>query len=167
MPVVRNAVLATWLVNFGDIALIKLDSSVPFTTNVRPIGLPSRTQGSTNYAYVILRSSGFGGMANGQLATFLQFTDLIGITMEECRSIYGSGINSAIICTRGYPNRNQGTCGGDSGSGLTTRDSNPVLVGVTSFAASAGCAAGLPQGFVRLGSYLDWISRTTGVPIRN
>ena len=67
MPVVRNAVLPIWLHSSGDIALVKLNQSVSFTTNVRPIGLPSRSQASANYANVILRSSGFGLMANGQL----------------------------------------------------------------------------------------------------
>ena len=87
--------------------------------------------------------------------------------MEECRSIYGSGITSAVICTRGYPNIIRGICGGDLGGPLTTRDSNSVVIGVANFVGGAECTAGLPQGFVRVGSYLDWISSVTGIPILN
>ena len=166
MPVVRNAILAIWLVNGGDIALIKLDATLPTRPNAKPIDLLSRSQRLTNYANVVVLSSGFGGMPNGQLASVLQYTNLIRISEQECRSIYGLNINSRIICTRGYPNRNQGTCGGDSGSGLTTSGLNPVVIGVTNFISAAGCAAGLPQGFVRVGSYLDWIRDETGLQIR-
>ena len=167
MPVVRNGVFATWRSKSDDIALVQMDAAVPFTTNVRPIGLPSRSQALDSYADVILESSGFGGMANGQLATFLQFNYLIGISEQECRSIYGAEIKSSVICTRGYPDINQNTCGATSGGGLTTLDSTPVVIGITSFSADAECTEGLPQGFVRVGPHLGWIGRVTGIPIRH
>ncbi|EDW54298.1 GM18057 [Drosophila sechellia] len=54
------------------------------------------------------------------------------------------------------------TCAGDSGGPLVLHDGSK-LVGVTSFVAANGCTSGLPDGFTRVTSYLDWIRDHTGI----
>ena len=47
---------------------------------------------------------------------------------------------------------------GDGGGPLTVvRNGVPVLAGIASFVNIEGCERDYPQGFTRVGSYLDWI----------
>jgi secreted trypsin-like serine protease len=161
----RNAMTllkyAVYLVNINtgdDISMLKLDSAIAAAANIKPIALPTGAQATASYDGSVLIASGFGGIATGGLADHLQWTYLRGISVAECQSVYGSGITANVLCTRGYPNANQGTCGGDSGGPLITTDANPVLVGVVSFGAAAGCDLGYPQGFVRVTNFIDFIN---------
>lgn len=147
-----------------DISLIKFSQPVSFTANVKAIQLPALSQASATLQNEILTVSGFGLTTSNQVATNLQYTRVIGISNTECRSIYGSMIISSILCTRGYPNTNAGSCSGDSGGPLI-KDS--AVYGIVSFGAAQSCTAGLPQGFTRVGSYVKWISSVTGIPVRN
>jgi secreted trypsin-like serine protease len=55
---------------------------------------------------------------------------------------------------------------GDSGGALVINNGNSYLqIGVVSFVSSLGCASGYPSGYVRVTSYLDWISDQTGIAI--
>lgn len=56
---------------------------------------------------------------------------------------------------------------GDSGDPLVYFESDGVYtqVGIASFVASGGCQQGLPAGFTRVTSYLDWISSNTGIAV--
>lgn len=51
---------------------------------------------------------------------------------------------------------------GDSGGPLFRADTG-ALVGVTSFINTDGCQNGLPQGFTRVSSHLEWIEQVSGV----
>lgn len=47
---------------------------------------------------------------------------------------------------------------GDSGGPLTVvRKDEPVLIGVVSFLALAGCQLGFPSGFARMTYFKPWI----------
>jgi secreted trypsin-like serine protease len=55
---------------------------------------------------------------------------------------------------------------GDSGGALVIENGNSYLqIGVVSFVSSLGCASGYPSGYVRVTSYLGWISDNTGITI--
>lgn len=192
MPVQREAIQVNTLSTYSpttlrdDISLIKLSISVPFTSNVRSIALPSLSQASATYLNRILVVSGFGLTTANQVASTLQYTNVTGISNAECMSIYGLLIVPTILCTRGYPNLNQGSCqgestfhvtrkaffhkkisSGDSGGPLISQGSNATLVGIVSFGAAQSCTAGFPQGYTRVGSYLSWISSVTDIALRN
>ena len=42
-----------------------------------------------------------------------------------------------------------------------------IVVGIVSFGERLGCTVGWPQGFTKVGSYLDWIGQRTGIALRN
>jgi secreted trypsin-like serine protease len=55
---------------------------------------------------------------------------------------------------------------GDSGGALVINNGDSYLqIGVVSFVSSLGCTSGYPSGYVRVTSYLDWISDQTGIAI--
>jgi Trypsin len=124
MPIQRSAVQVNKLSTYNpstlrdDISLIKLNASVPFSSSVKPIQLPPVSQTSATYLGNILTVAGFGLTTSNQVSTVLQYTRVIGISNGECRSVYGSLITSNILCTRGYPNRSQGSCSGNKNSSL-------------------------------------------------
>lgn len=56
----------------------------------------------------------------------------------------------------------------DSGGPLVIKDGKLVVqIGIVSFVSSRGCAKGDPSGYTRVSKYLSWISKTTGIPIRD
>lgn len=173
MPIQRNAVQINRLATYNpvtvkdDISLIKVDVAVPITDNARPIQLPSRSQAGETYLNYVLLVSGFGLTTANQVSNTLQYTNVIGISNADCKNIYGPMIISSMLCTLGYPNRNQGSCQGDSGGGLVTMFTNSTFVGIVSFGAAQSCTAGYPQGFTRVGPYLSWINTVTGIALRN
>lgn len=176
MPVQRDAVRVNRLSTYNpstlrdDISLIKMLTAVTFSSNVKSIQLPARSQAYLTHLNSILVVSGFGLTTSNQVSSNLQYTKVIGISEAECRRIYGSIITPSILCTRGYPNSNQGSCQGDSGGpliiGNSTLSGNSTVVGIVSFGAAQSCTAGYPQGFTRIGPYLDWINSITGIVLR-
>lgn len=53
---------------------------------------------------------------------------------------------------------------GDSGGALVINNGNSYTqIGVVSFVSSNGCASGYPSGYVRVTSYLSWLSANAGV----
>ena len=144
-----------------------MNDITPTGSTIRPIALPSRSQASFTYLNTILTMSGWGKMNDGQWANYLQYTDVIGISNQECRSIYGAMIVPTILCTRGYPDLTQGICLGDGGGALITKTYPPVAVAISIFSSAIGCNMGYPQGYTRIGPYLDWISSYTGIPVTN
>lgn len=83
------------------------------------------------------------------------------ISNTVCANVYGTSVvTSKTICVS-TPSGTS-TCQGDSGGPLAL-ESSQLLIGVTSFVSSAGCASGNPAGFVRVTSYLDWIKSHTGI----
>lgn len=174
MPVQRNAIQVNRLNSYNpttlqdDISLIKLDTPVPFTASVKAIKLPTRSQASTTYLNSLMIVSGFGLTTANQVSTTLQYASVIGISTAECRSVFGSLVTSSILCTRGYPNMNKGSCSGDSGGPLIfDGSSNSTVVGIVSFGAAMSCTMGYPQGFTRVGPYLNYISSVTGITLQN
>jgi secreted trypsin-like serine protease len=169
MPVQRNGVQVHRPSTYNpmtlkdDISLIKVDNPVTTQSNVRPINLPSRTEALKTYTLTVLTVSGFGLTTQDQVSTNLQYTTVIGISNAECRGIYGSMIVPSILCTRGFPNSNQGSCSGDSGGPLVLgQGTNATVVGIVSFGAAQSCTQGFPQGFTRIGHYLSYINAVTG-----
>lgn len=56
----------------------------------------------------------------------------------------------------------------DSGGPLVIKDGESnVQIGIVSFVSSRGCTFGDPSGYTKIGKYLSWISKETGIPTRN
>ncbi|CAO1407614.1 unnamed protein product [Diamesa tonsa] len=151
-----------------DIAMYRLFSPAPLSNNIYPVKLPRRSQqGLSTFDNARAIVSGFGGTVNG-LPDLLQFTTMKVLTNQECQRYYtGNFIDSNKLCARGDPNPKSGICGGDSGGPLVIYENNEaVLIGI-SIVTLGGCDSGYPNGFTRVGAYLDYISHETGLQIRN
>ncbi|XP_069688740.1 brachyurin-like isoform X1 [Periplaneta americana] len=147
----------------NDIGLVKM--SVTYSTYISPISLPPRSDQGNTFAGQSVRVSGWGINSDSatQLTENLQYVDLTVITNQECNSVYGV-ITSGMICVSTPGGKS--TCSGDSGGPLIhSQNGGYVQVGVVSFSAASGCEAGLPAGFTRVTSYLDWIQTNTGIII--
>lgn len=84
------------------------------------------------------------------------------ISYSDCVKYYSSLIiKETTICAQG--NDRESVCNGDSGGPLVLKSDNRTLIGVTSFGQASGCDMGVPQGFSRITSYLQWIEETTGI----
>ncbi|XP_072946885.1 collagenase-like [Epargyreus clarus] len=138
----------------NDIAVIIINH-VGFNNNINRINLPS---GSASYTGTNAVAIGFGRTADGSAGNInnnqaLRHVTLTVISNDECRRTFGNSIIASTICTSGAGNR--GTCTGDSGGPL--RINGPILIGVTSFVARAGCQRGYPAGYARVTSFVSWL----------
>ena len=176
MRVVRNVIRIVRPDSFNlttlkdDISLLQLAIPVRFNSNVQPIQLPAKSEANETYDESILTVSGFGQTENSYSSNILRYVQVKGISNDECKKSYGDIITPYILCTHGYPNEDQGSCNGDSGGPLIIENGNgtkPTLVGTVSFVSMRGCTVGDPQGFTRVGSYLDWISKVTNIALRD
>ncbi|KAH9630550.1 hypothetical protein HF086_018466 [Spodoptera exigua] len=152
----------------NDVAMIRLNSNVGLSNNIAVIALPSGSQLNENFAGENAIASGFGRTSDGKyfnlfrragISTnqFLSHVTLPVITNAVCRSSFPLIIQDSNICTSGAGGRS--TCQGDSGGPLVvTRNSRPLLIGVTSFGSARGCQVGSPAAFARVTSYISWIN---------
>jgi len=155
----------------NDIALIKLPSPIPFGKSITPILLPKASQASSNWHKKQAVVSGFGRITDesAQVSSNLNFVNVRVIGNSDCASIFGSKIvTKSVICAKGMENVNQNACQGDSGGPLVTylEDGTPVQIGIVSFVSSRGCTFGDPSGYTKVGKYIQWISKETGIPVR-
>ncbi|CAH0625496.1 unnamed protein product [Chrysodeixis includens] len=143
----------------NDIALIHVPS-VSFSNVIQAIALPSGSHLNNNFAGWSALASGFGLTSDGGSignSQQLSSVNLNIITNAVCAATYGPFVHASNICTSGAGG--QGTCSGDSGGPLAVQiNGQSVLVGVTSYGAQAGCAAGFPAAFARVTSYVNWVS---------
>ncbi|CAH0625497.1 unnamed protein product [Chrysodeixis includens] len=144
---------------FNDVAIIRLGEVISYSNVVQPIALPSGDYRDNDFNGWDALASGYGqtrdgvGIGNNQQ---LSSVTLPVIDNLECAAVYGSFVRHTNVCTSGADG--QGTCHGDSGGPLAvTSLDQKILIGVTSFGAQAGCAAGYPAAYTRVTWYIDWI----------
>lgn len=130
----------------NDIALLKASSTIGGGGGPLPIG--TFTVGSG----VTVTLSGWGRtVTGGSLPNDLQFINLVTISNTECAERHGANpIFESSLCT--FTRSGEGACNGDSGGPLVAND---VLVGLVSWGRP--CAAGYPDVFTRMSSYISWI----------
>lgn len=96
----------------------------------------------------------------GPEPTFLQFLRVKTLTNADCRSRHvlplSKFVDAATLCA--MSRKNQGACLLDSGSPLVA---NGQLIGVVSWVKY--CALGVPDGYARISSFVDWIQEVSGV----
>ncbi|XP_063983182.1 uncharacterized protein LOC135165636 [Diachasmimorpha longicaudata] len=149
IPHPKYAPKDTWR---NDIAVLKLTKRIIFNANQKPIRLPTRdTPGGAR-----VMTSGWGADIylgdKSQSVRYLQKLAMEVISLQQCRRVLGSGIQSGQICAVG--SRGTGICVGDSGGPLTY---NNAVIGVASFVIP--CAKGYPDVYTRVYRYVPWINQ--------
>jgi secreted trypsin-like serine protease len=147
----------------NDLAILYLTSNVILNKYIQIACLPSAVSTSYPGTSVFAYAAGFGITSNQATAEpdLLNNVKLTVYPYTNCNYIYF--IDAQQICA-GNTNGGQGICHGDSGGPLYVFDSQSrqVLVGITSFTNSLGCAlTGAQGGFTRVSYYLDWINEQT------
>ncbi|XP_023934807.1 serine protease persephone [Bicyclus anynana] len=146
---------------YDDLALLKLEQPVTFTSNLHPICLYTKNDDPT----IPLTITGWGKTSTTRdiKSTILLKANVTVVAKDKCGESYTNwrklpvGIADAQICA-GDPMGLRDTCQGDSGGplqGLTASDGQFRLVAVTSF--GRGCGSPVPGVYTRISRYLDWI----------
>ncbi|XP_017010645.2 serine protease 1 [Drosophila takahashii] len=151
----------SYITGSQHLALVRIPQ-ISFSNRVNKVALPPLRDRSQRYENWWANVCGWGVTTfNNGLTDALQCVDLQIMPNNECSAFYGSTtVSDQILCTR-TPN-GRSTCYGDAGSPLVTK-SGSTLVGISAFVASNGCTLGLPAGFARVTSALDWIRQRTGI----
>lgn len=142
-----------------DTALLRLSSSVSYSSRRRPICLP--TPGKT-YANTNAVAIGFGRNTNEGLPNILQEVTLPVISNSVCDNTWNL-LTMNQICTYGQP-QGKVTCSGDSGGALMSwENGHYAVIGITSFGPTGGCGdKSLPVVFSRVTYEMGWIKGQTG-----
>lgn len=144
---------------YNDVALLILPTAVKLTKSIQTIDLPSGDDLKSSYDGELATVSGWGRFSddNSWVSDVLRFTVNEVKSNSACFDIFGNFVIDSTLCTITRATRS-GTCHGDSGGPLTvTRNGKPVLIGVVSFVALAGCQLDYPTGFARVTYFYDWI----------
>ncbi|XP_039428820.1 collagenase-like [Culex pipiens pallens] len=144
----------------NDVALVKLPREVQFNERIRPIRMAT---GSQNYYGEMGVASGWGQTTDdSDSAIELQYATLKVISNQECVFVHFGLVHPSTLCAAG--SNQESTCYGDSGGPLVSvRDG--TLIGITSFGSFISCQRGIPVGFTRVTSHVDWIRSKTGLPL--
>ncbi|XP_055597321.1 brachyurin-like [Uranotaenia lowii] len=146
----------------NDIGLIRMGTPVTLGGNIHAVRIPHH---GTSHTIPGSRAtvSGWGLTCQGTgcvIPNEMRWVDMSIISNAQCAQTYGNAvIIGSTICALGADAINQNPCSGDSGGPLTY---GGTQVGVVSFVAAAGCASGLPSGYVRTESFTNWIESHTG-----
>ena len=155
--VLKQVVEITVHENYGnfinDVALLKLDSPLVFSQNIKAI--PLATSDASVGSSVII--SGWGRLkTNGDIPIKLQWNTLETISKLKCfTSILMS--SDALICLA--HTEGNGACNGDSGGPATL---NGELIGVAGFVVG-GCGTKNPDGYAKVPYHIDWIKQHSDV----
>ncbi|XP_042900195.1 proclotting enzyme [Parasteatoda tepidariorum] len=146
----------------NDIAVIRLNRAVPFTSRVSPICLPYdslRGEDLTGRKGTVI---GFGTTAfNGPSSDVLMQATFDIQSQEVCKKAYEREVNiTSVYMCAGVDTGEKDSCQGDSGGPLMSvgKDGNYYLVGVVSFGKLCG-QPGYPGVYTRVTEFLDWLTR--------
>ncbi|XP_053958187.1 trypsin-1 [Anastrepha ludens] len=143
----------------NDIALLKLDSPIQFTSNIRPVCLPNLNHNFNNKDAVV---AGWGLIKEGGVTSnYLQETTVPIISNQQCRQTrYKNKITDVMLCAGLVQTGGKDACQGDSGGPLIVNEGRFKLAGVVSF--GFGCAqANAPGVYTRVSKFVDWIQTNT------
>ncbi|XP_017028981.1 brachyurin [Drosophila kikkawai] len=157
----------------NDVALIQLPQALVFSSSIQPISLVTASQKSNNFVGTAAVVAGYGLMDDEYLdySQTLMYARVTVIDNNECLPIYGASVVlDSTLCAQGSDGSNMSICSGDSGGPLITYNSSTgqwQQIGINSFVAEDQCTAGYPSGYVRLTSFLDFITETTDIVLDN
>ncbi|XP_556332.4 brachyurin [Anopheles gambiae] len=142
----------------NDVALILLNSPMTFTSRVKPISLPARTD-TRQFEGFTGTVSGFGRSSDASPypSSILRFTSNPIMSKAECIVSWGFALaQSQNVCLK--PTGGRSSCNGDSGGPLTVNSGGVLQIGTVSFGSSYGCASGWPSVYARVSYVLSWIN---------
>jgi len=127
----------------GDIAIMKLSTSIPTSSTVSYATLPA--SGSDPAAGTTLTVAGWGTTSSGgqSLPVNLLKVDVPVISRSSCQSSYGTSAVTAQMFCAGFSQGGKDSCQGDSGGPIVNK-STKVLLGAVSW--GDGCAAANAPG---------------------
>ncbi|XP_051863077.1 serine protease grass-like isoform X1 [Drosophila albomicans] len=150
--------------NSYDIALIKLNRSVTFRPNIRPICLPIESKSQNINDDQNFYIAGWGKTEKRMPSPILLKALVVRQHLDVCRKYYKTGtFTENHICAMG--NKKQETCQGDSGGPLFFRyyfktTTRFVQYGVVSFGGqSCGINENQPGVFASVLDMLPWITQ--------
>ncbi|CAH2041295.1 unnamed protein product, partial [Iphiclides podalirius] len=146
----------------NDVAMIYLPTNVFFSNSIRAIALPSGNELWDSFSGQWAVAAGYGKTSDQQVGvsvnTMVSHVQLQVITVAQCQAVFGFWAQPSNICTSGTGG--VGICSGDSGGPLVIhRNGRNILVGISSFVASAGCELGHPSAFARITSFHSFITQ--------
>ncbi|XP_004383424.1 transmembrane protease serine 11F [Trichechus manatus latirostris] len=148
--------------NENDIALVQLDTGVPFSRIVQRVCLPDSSLKLPPKTSVFV--TGFGSMVdNGPTQNKLRQARVETISTDVCnrKDVYDGLITPGMLCA-GFMQGKVDACKGDSGGPLVYSDNHGIwyLVGIVSWGQS--CALPKKPGvYTRVTTYRDWIASKT------
>jgi len=152
----------------NDLALLRLSTPVTLSDNIQTLRLPAKSLVGNLLVNENATVSGWGKYDDdiNSISPVLRKVTKNVITRLACNSRYVGVIKPTHLCTSGT--QGQSSCSGDSGGPLTIveADGEPTQVGIVSFGFSLGCELGWPAVYTRVTEYIDWISETANIPLR-
>lgn len=143
---------------FADIALMKTGEDIRFDDTVQPIPMATSDQ---ILSKAVVSGWGYTTTDNWNYAKTLQFVEVDVLSNEECLKKLENHkcepmechemIHPSTVCTL---SPSGGVFGGDSGGPLVA---DGHLVGVVAWGFSK--TQGLPDGFMRVSEFSDWINQ--------
>ncbi|XP_064073146.1 brachyurin-like [Vanessa tameamea] len=162
IPTSHVVIHPEWNASFlrNDVAVIYLPYRVTFSSTIQPIALPHNNLWDS-FVSETATAAGYGKTNDAQTGvsvnSVVSHVNLRVISVQQCQAVFGMNfVQESTLCTDGFGGI--GICGGDSGGPLViNRNGQNILVGVSSFVASAGCQLGHPSAFARVTSFYDFI----------
>ncbi|XP_001845721.2 trypsin-1 [Culex quinquefasciatus] len=160
-------IMTNWFVNAlvfitNDLALLKLNETVPIGDSLYPVCLP---QEGPTFAGMEGIVTGWGKLGNRTFPTKLQEVRVPILSYTECAnqsSYHNFQINDRMLCA-GVPEGGMDSCQGDSGGPMHIQDADTgkyVIAGVVSY--GYGCAQpSYPGIYARVNRFLSWIKFNT------
>lgn len=155
----------------NDIALLKLETPLTDDFDYETISIPTSEEAAMYSAAETVTAMGLGYTDDNQTTpVIIQQVELTNVDDADCQnlvtSIYQNGTYNPVkqSCALPLENENEeltGVCNGDSGGPLTYLNDNNEYkqFALTSYGASSSCSEeGVPQVFVEIRGYEDWIN---------
>ncbi|KAL8569988.1 hypothetical protein ACOMHN_056420 [Nucella lapillus] len=135
----------------NDIAVLKLSSSLEFTSHVKSYRFADENDGNFAGKQCIL--SGWGLKDDGKLANTLKKVEMLTITNKACQNkwdTYSGVISPGHVC---FLEDTKSSCNGDSGGPVRCND---VITGITSWGVS-NCDSAWPSVYTRVSTFNSWL----------
>lgn len=147
--------------NFGDIAVVKLQSPLVLSEKVAPACFPDKPASSYIGKDAIISGWGLMNFEERKPAEILQFTHFEVMPHEFCEDVAEEKCMGHFLTPDTYcvadARGNYSACYGDSGGPLVVNeDGRWVNIGVTSFGFDS-CNNGAPNGYKSVPHHADWI----------
>uniref|UniRef100_A0A1Y1L107 CLIP domain-containing serine protease n=1 Tax=Photinus pyralis TaxID=7054 RepID=A0A1Y1L107_PHOPY len=151
---------------YHDIALLRLEYDVQFTTFIKPICLPTSEKLQGNYVGINMTVAGWGKTETKSESKVKLKLQVPVRSMDECGPVYSTKnvkLSKGQLCAGGIEGKD--SCRGDSGGPLMTlyyvpSDYNWYATGVVSFGPSPCGVAGWPGVYTKVSEYIPWILKT-------